>query len=308
MKGLSGDSISNLPSSVIEHILSYLPMRDAAKTSILCKEWRYKWLSVSHLVFDQDFESSLPDICRTESIIYQILLLHNGPIVKFVFNLIDFISDSALDHWLHFLLNHHVEELQVRSFSSRQSYVMPHYLFGFEYLKCLRLENVKIGCTSAFKGFSRLVRLDLVNVSDVQYKLEAITCKCPMLEFLNVEMYNYEHVSFWCLHIDAPNLKSFHFVGIFLSISFGNANLEDVKVTYPFWHDLDTESQEAIEFFEFFNQLSFIKKLEVNHHFVQVQEVNFTLFLTKIYLKHLSLNLIHSILAVVLGWGVTKLF
>lgn len=63
MKGLSGDSISNLPSSVIEHILSYLPMRDAAKTSILCKEWRYKWLSVSHLVFDQDFESSLPDIC-----------------------------------------------------------------------------------------------------------------------------------------------------------------------------------------------------------------------------------------------------
>ena len=46
------DLISDLPQSIIESILVQLPIRDAVRTSILSSKWRYKWASITRLVFD----------------------------------------------------------------------------------------------------------------------------------------------------------------------------------------------------------------------------------------------------------------
>ncbi|XP_059671121.1 putative F-box/LRR-repeat protein At5g41840 [Cornus florida] len=42
------DRISNLPSSLIGHILSFLPTEDVVKTSVLSTKWKYHWTSITN--------------------------------------------------------------------------------------------------------------------------------------------------------------------------------------------------------------------------------------------------------------------
>ncbi|KAK1428454.1 hypothetical protein QVD17_17289 [Tagetes erecta] len=49
-----GDMISNLPQSIIEIILCLLPTKEAARTSILSREWMYRWTTIPKLAFIQD--------------------------------------------------------------------------------------------------------------------------------------------------------------------------------------------------------------------------------------------------------------
>lgn len=47
----SPDRISDLPNSIIEHILSFLPVQDAIKFCTLSKHWNSLWISNPNLVF-----------------------------------------------------------------------------------------------------------------------------------------------------------------------------------------------------------------------------------------------------------------
>ncbi|GKA68122.1 F-box/FBD/LRR-repeat protein [Tanacetum coccineum] len=47
------DRISNLPSCIIETILCRVPIKEAARTSILSREWRYKWIKIPKLTFKE---------------------------------------------------------------------------------------------------------------------------------------------------------------------------------------------------------------------------------------------------------------
>ncbi|KAM3357956.1 hypothetical protein P3S68_020887 [Capsicum galapagoense] len=53
--GEGEDRISELPANVIDRILELLPVKDAAKTSILSKNWRYNWAMLSNLQLDEAF-------------------------------------------------------------------------------------------------------------------------------------------------------------------------------------------------------------------------------------------------------------
>ncbi|GJU52055.1 F-box/FBD/LRR-repeat protein-like protein [Tanacetum coccineum] len=47
------DRISNVPPGVIEIILCLLPTQEAVRTSILSREWRYRWIKIPKLVFEE---------------------------------------------------------------------------------------------------------------------------------------------------------------------------------------------------------------------------------------------------------------
>ncbi|PNX99113.1 F-box/LRR-repeat protein, partial [Trifolium pratense] len=49
---MAADRISELPDPILSHILSFIPTKLAATTSILSKRWKSVWHSVLTLDFD----------------------------------------------------------------------------------------------------------------------------------------------------------------------------------------------------------------------------------------------------------------
>ncbi|KAL0368914.1 UNVERIFIED_CONTAM: F-box/FBD/LRR-repeat protein [Sesamum calycinum] len=142
-RGLDADRISNLPSNVIDNILTLLPLHDAVRTSVLSKGWQYKWITVPYLVFDWTFKNNFSGNYSIESIIYQVLLLHRGPIVKFKFCGFKFGPD--INNWLYFLSDHRVEELVLmNSGYDPEQWLISHNLFTFDHLMHLFLANVEV--------------------------------------------------------------------------------------------------------------------------------------------------------------------
>ncbi|KAJ0903598.1 putative FBD domain, leucine-rich repeat domain superfamily, F-box-like domain superfamily [Helianthus annuus] len=114
------DRISKLPVGVIETILCLLPIQEAARTSILSKEWRYHWIKIPKLVFIEDqFQewtrgpkpsaielrlnkpSKRKDMakrCKFFYAIYQVLLMHEGPIHEFTLSMEVDTSCVEIDH------------------------------------------------------------------------------------------------------------------------------------------------------------------------------------------------------------------
>ncbi|MFS8031848.1 putative leucine-rich repeat domain superfamily, F-box-like domain superfamily [Helianthus anomalus] len=86
---LNSDIISTLPQSIIEdNILIHMTLRDAVRTSILSKEWRYTWRSMPKLVFTYEMVKRPSNHCCTlfhkyklVNAIFNVLLLHNGPTI-----------------------------------------------------------------------------------------------------------------------------------------------------------------------------------------------------------------------------------
>ncbi|KAK4426222.1 F-box/LRR-repeat protein 25 [Sesamum alatum] len=217
-RGFEADRISNLPCDLIDNILKFLPVVDAVRTSILSRAWRHKWVTIPYLCFDWTLKKKLTGNYDLESIIYQVLLLHKGPIFKF-----ELEADSRtylyIDNWLHFLSNHLIEEL-VLDFSTVSIFPrISYHLFTFDHLTRLELIEVEVKLPSTFKGFGRLVQLDLFLVNFVAGELSKFISKCPMLE----DLYIYYECKRVDLEIDAPNLKSLRLTGNFSSVSFKTA-------------------------------------------------------------------------------------
>lgn len=85
------DVISDLPSNLTEHILICLPPRDAVRTSILSSKWRYKWLTIPRLVFNNQLCSKL----KLPTAVYQVLQRHKGPMLGFVLYIKDIESSDV---------------------------------------------------------------------------------------------------------------------------------------------------------------------------------------------------------------------
>ncbi|CAI8601767.1 unnamed protein product [Vicia faba] len=89
MTDIESDRISCFPDQLIDKILSYLPIKDAGRTSVLSRKWGKKWSIQPNLVFDKRSVSTLAlehlSIIRHKFLrmIDRVLLLHSGPINKF---------------------------------------------------------------------------------------------------------------------------------------------------------------------------------------------------------------------------------
>ncbi|WJX09610.1 hypothetical protein P8452_00426 [Trifolium repens] len=102
------DRISSLPGHVIDCILSYLPIREAVRTSVLSNKWRNKWYTLPNLVFDKHCVSHVasqdPLVIEKKflKIVDHVLLVHSGAINMFKFSYLEYlVTDSAdIDRWI----------------------------------------------------------------------------------------------------------------------------------------------------------------------------------------------------------------
>ncbi|KAK1394852.1 F-boxfbd/lrr-repeat protein [Heracleum sosnowskyi] len=165
------DRISNLPRNVIDLILDCLPIRDAARTSILSKPWRDVWVMHPTLVFNLQFFTQLCSktyanamVVEIKRIISNILLVHNAPISVFQLFIpphLNLLPET--DFWIRNISNKGVRKLELLNKYLR-TYRMPSYFFSCLELTNLTLSNCSLDPPRGFRGFNNLLNVKLKKV------------------------------------------------------------------------------------------------------------------------------------------------
>ncbi|KAK4729848.1 hypothetical protein R3W88_022836 [Solanum pinnatisectum] len=192
---MKGATISNLPCNVLDKILGSLPLKDAVK-----------WVTRVELDFCSEFFTSFNDNQEAKKIIYQILRLYQGPILKFTLQHPNLICYRDIYNWMLFLSMKNVQELTLQIFKGNK-YHLPSYLFTFQQLRHLDLDMV-----------TKLISINLQHVIFDPTIFRNLITKCPLLESLMLT----RCTAFDVLEIDALNLKCFDFLGTSKSICFKN--------------------------------------------------------------------------------------
>ncbi|PIA25253.1 hypothetical protein AQUCO_12100008v1 [Aquilegia coerulea] len=221
----SCESICDLPDSILDSILSLVPLKYAIRTSILSKSWRNLWKTsfryATYLHFGKDFAKAQT---REEfvSTVNRYLQLHSSNEID-EFQLLFHPGEqykADLNNWIEFAVLKGVKNLDLVFCSDEdKEYIrLPDSFFGCNSLIHFRASHVEFNPMTKFGGFSSLVTLRFDQISGPDLQLKSLTL---------IVTGAYE------LDIFAPNLKSLHFCGDILDeYVFRNiVALEDVFIS-----------------------------------------------------------------------------
>ncbi|CAI0458463.1 unnamed protein product [Linum tenue] len=220
----SADRISHLPYDVMQRILSFLPVKDVARTATLSKQWRHNWRANTQLVFDGDFgeiskEGSYDS--NASKLMFQIckaLMVHDGPITKFVLEIPGLRRPSPdINHMVHFLAKKGVQELAlifsddgINDGNPMIEREMPSALFSACQLSSLILRDCDFSVApSWFLGFSKLTHLELAKVNVESSFYSDFLPNCPLLQDLKLFICGSAVESHLKAELVAPSLKVF---------------------------------------------------------------------------------------------------
>ncbi|XP_042503432.1 F-box/FBD/LRR-repeat protein At1g13570-like isoform X2 [Macadamia integrifolia] len=183
------DILSDLPEDILENIFSHLSMREVVRTSVLSTKWRFKCISVPHLIFNDDCIPVSVGALRHDKlvqIVNHVLLLHRGPVLTFQISSSQLNTCSDIDSWILYLSLYSVNSIKdfklVISKSERHN-VHP-CLFSFKKLIHLILAGCVIVLPVMFKGFSCLTTLAFKHVTLSNAAFDCLVSTCPQLERL----------------------------------------------------------------------------------------------------------------------------
>ncbi|KAJ0683284.1 putative F-box domain, FBD domain, leucine-rich repeat domain superfamily [Helianthus annuus] len=188
---LDSDIISTLPLNIIEDILTRMPIRDALRTSLLSKKWRYTWRGMPKLVFTDDVVTvSSNHLClqlkkyKLVSAIFHVLLFHNGPeTLEFHCSLVHLHMESEFAQMISYLARGNKVK-QLFFLSDKRSYKLPVSFFSLQALELVYLDNCTLEPPLTFTRFSSLTSMTLWNVEVSAQMLQHILSKCPLLQYL----------------------------------------------------------------------------------------------------------------------------
>ncbi|XP_009621912.1 F-box/FBD/LRR-repeat protein At5g56420-like isoform X1 [Nicotiana tomentosiformis] len=200
------DQIFQLPQPILDHILSFFAIKDAAKTSTLSKVWNSVWTSLSSLNFGDNY------FRQSKNIVDQILanrLNQNISIKRFKVNVPNYRSKDV-DNWIEILVTCNIKELflEVGIYTYNK---LPEVVFDAKALNVLSLRGFKLELPSGGIKFSSLRELYLVDSFLDEQLLQAL-CKI-------------------CIHLEVLSLSGFHGL-MSLQVSGTLPKLRTVKLLY----------------------------------------------------------------------------
>ncbi|CAI9113111.1 OLC1v1013652C1 [Oldenlandia corymbosa var. corymbosa] len=142
------DRLSNLPSSVICHILSFMPTKYAARTSILSKMWKYLFLGVPRIDLQGTYQLIRPERSKDffNFVNRRLMLGRTSSITEFrlICDVVPEPSKSNL--WLTTLLlrNIHILDIDLWDEAGCPSLCPPNELFVSKTIQVLKLGGMNI--------------------------------------------------------------------------------------------------------------------------------------------------------------------
>ncbi|XP_026451121.1 F-box/LRR-repeat protein At3g26922-like [Papaver somniferum] len=219
------DFISELPNSLIHHILSFLPTKCVVSITVLSKRWKNLWLQVLVLDFSHsEDEEDSDDEEETNS------------------------DSRYLDHnrakeWIATAVKCRVEEIILSmSYPEDTLVTLPVCLFTSESLTKLEIdfEDNYSYCTLDLPHAISFPRLKILRISGIDFQDEVLVrqlfSSCPLLEDLCLTDCDFCHINL--SSISAPKLKSFTLTGGMPMVSVGlkidAPNLVSIKTLFNF--------------------------------------------------------------------------
>uniref|UniRef100_A0A803LKE0 F-box domain-containing protein n=3 Tax=Chenopodium quinoa TaxID=63459 RepID=A0A803LKE0_CHEQI len=186
------DHISNLPDTILCHILSFLTTKSAVKTSILSYRWKYVWTKVPVLDFTEekktsgDQQHSLEQKICFKSFMDNVLL-HNEAsyIQRFCLNLSN--ADAFyVNSWLIAAARRKIHELNIILNQYMDICLPPRFLFS-ETLVVLNLHgSLNIGASVSF----HLPNLETIHLRNLKFPddefMKKLSSNCPVLRELHI--------------------------------------------------------------------------------------------------------------------------
>jgi len=182
------DRISFLHDSIISHILSFLPTKDSAATTILSKRWKPLWLSV----LDLDFESqSFKDFETFSHVVSSVMLTREVtiPIRSFRFKCCSRLYDiNDINRFLNAALERRIENLELTMKFWPRDHLknkLSPSIFSCKTLTLLKLKSVNLNNLPSQIDIPLLQTLHLDCVIFMCYEeISKFLLGCPVLEEL----------------------------------------------------------------------------------------------------------------------------
>lgn len=200
------DVISDLPDTVLQHLLSYLPTIEAVRTSVLSRRWRSLWSAVPALHFNQE---EFPGQEPFWELVEGVLASRDActAVTSFHLSVSDAMDRPSVLKWLEYAMERRVEEVEFEVLLGGihgESGIFPGSL-----LCCPMLHRLKLAlplwkvvfdgtiCTPSLKT------MHLKGIQSLEQSLGILISSCPVLEELHLEDCNFDH-----LEITANELKT----------------------------------------------------------------------------------------------------
>ncbi|MCH99052.1 F-box/LRR-repeat protein, partial [Trifolium medium] len=181
------DRISILPDSILCHILSFLPTKLSASTSILSKRWKPLWLSLLHLDFDvqsftnfNTFRHVVYSVMLSREVTLPIKSLRLKSCSEHVVNDINGFINAAMQRGIEYL------DLEITTGKDFELTLTPN-IFSCKTLMVLKLKNLNVNKIPTQVHFPLLKILHLDKVLFSCYEdIFKFPLFCPILEDLSV--------------------------------------------------------------------------------------------------------------------------
>ncbi|XP_026444278.1 F-box/LRR-repeat protein At3g58900-like [Papaver somniferum] len=238
MIGKAEDRISNLPDSLVYHILSFLETKDVARTCVLSHRWNHIWTSFPNLEFVWDGWSK-PRYLTDKFIDYadgtvRRRCLSDNDIHKFHITTSEHLDETLVKSWISEVVRHNVKDFSLFLCANDPSCIpqsiftcasltsfqltffpgdidFPEYI-SFPRLKHLRLEHIEVTnqcwCKKVFPNCPVLEELYLENC---QFSEPSFCISIPTIKILSIDHCHGLDES--ALKIQAPRLMTFYYTG-----------------------------------------------------------------------------------------------
>ncbi|KAL8489612.1 hypothetical protein ACS0TY_025504 [Phlomoides rotata] len=183
IKEMPINRLSVLPDSLLVRILSFLYMKEAARTSVLSKRWKFLWAELPRLEFWENWNSE-----KKHDFVYWVnrtLDIRKGDYleefrVRFMY---DECFASDVDAWIEFSVKNEVKKLSlimVPYSSWDDYYTPPQMLYSCSSLTTLHLNRCFMISERKIEWQS-LTKLSLEDVELDQSLIDEILSSCPVL-------------------------------------------------------------------------------------------------------------------------------